>query len=269
MRWGQNGHRIVAQICFDELNDNAMSSVEDILSDSAYLTQIVTWPDFIRSEKNWDFTKPWHFVTIDPGKTPEQVFNESKADTAINNAMEAIELMKSILKKEKRSIDRFNGLMKANKVKPLYGSVRATALAFLTHFIGDIHQPMHVGKNKDAGGNMISVLFFKERSNLHSVWDSGIIEQEGLSFKQLSDFIIKHTEHKKLDWQRKHRVTEWAKESVQLREKIYNTLYDQTDRSSGLPDLYYQYQHDFIGHMEDRLAAGGYRAAAVLNEIFK
>ncbi len=264
--WGQSGHRIVAQICYDNLSESTRAEVDKVLGDD-YLAQVATWPDFIRSEKNWDFTKPWHFITIDPDKTVQQVINEGKNDPDINNVIEAIELMKDILSGDASATRQFQELMDKNKVKPLNGSLKATALAFLIHFIGDVHQPMHVGKNNDYGGNKISVLFFDDKTNLHSVWDSGIIDQEGLSFTEFSDFVDKHTAPMKKTWQ-KSTTREWAEESVKKRELIYNTLYDNTDRDSGLPSLSYNYQHDFLPVVEERLGAAGYRAAAVLNSIF-
>ena len=264
--WGQSGHRIVAQICYDNLSDETKKEVDKILGEE-YLAQVATWPDFIRSEKNWDFTKPWHFVTIDPGKTVQQVIDEAKEKPSIDNVIEAIELMKKILQGDNAATTKFQDLMDANKVKPLNGSVKATALAFLIHFIGDVHQPMHVGKNNDFGGNKISVLFFDEKTNLHSVWDSGIIDQEQLSFTEFSHFIERHEASNKANWQ-KAKVAEWAAESVEKRELIYNTLYDNTDKyDTGLPSMSYQYQHDFLPTVEERLAAAGYRAAKMLNSI--
>lgn len=264
--WGQNGHRIVAQICYDNLNTESKKEIDKILGDD-YLAQVATWPDFIRSESNWDFTKPWHFITIDPGKTVQQVIDAAKEKPSIDNVVEAIELMKAILKDDKTATSTFQKLMDDNKVTPLNGSIKATALAFLVHFIGDIHQPMHVGKNNDFGGNKISVLFFDEKSNLHSVWDSGIIDQEQLSFNQFALFVDKHQAPNREKWQ-KSNIVEWATESVNQRESIYNTLYDNTDKyDTGLPSMSYQYQHDFLPIVEQRLAAAGYRAAKVINSI--
>jgi hypothetical protein len=264
--WGQNGHRIVAQICADNLDAKTRKKVEDILDDE-YLAQVATWPDFIRSEKSWDFAKPWHFITINPDKTVQQVIDESAKDPKINNVYEAINLMKAILKGDKPSMKILQDLVDKNNAKLLNGSLEATALAFLVHFIGDVHQPMHVGKNKDLGGNKIYVMFFSKKSKLHSVWDSGIIEQEGLSFSDFAKFIEKHTASKKSSWQ-KDAMIDWVQESVTLREEIYNTLYNETDRSSGLPSMSYPYQHDFLEQVENRLGAAGYRAAKILNDLF-
>jgi len=264
--WGQNGHRIVAQICYDNLDKNAQNEVDKILG-KEYLAQVATWPDFIRSEKNWDFSKPWHFITINTNQTVEQVIDEAAKDPKINNVYEAIELMTAILKDDSAAIKTLQDLVNKNNAKLLNNSIKATALAFLIHFIGDVHQPMHVGKNNDFGGNKISVLFFSQKTNLHSVWDSGIIEQEGLSFTDFSDFIERHLAPNKNKIQKANMVG-WIKESVKNREKIYNTLYNNTDRSTGLPSLSYEYQHDFLEIVENRLGAAGYRAAKVLNTIY-
>ena len=265
--WGQNGHRIVAQICYDNLSDEVKKQVDDILVDD-YLAQVATWPDFIRSDKKWNFTQPWHYATIDPNKTVAEIIEKGKKNPKIENVIEAIEFMKAILAKDAAATKQFTDLMDSNKVKPMSGSVVATALAFLVHFIGDIHQPMHVGKNRDYGGNKIKVLFFDERTNLHSVWDEGIITKEELSFTDFADFVDKHTAPKSAAWQ-KSGIQNWAEESVAAREEIYNTLYDSTDLESGLPSMSYPYQHDFLPVVEDRLGAAGYRAAAVINSILK
>lgn len=265
--WGQNGHRIVAQIAYDNLSDNAKTEVDKILGDE-YLAQIATWPDYIRSEKKWDFAKTWHFMTVNPGETAADVIEKNGKTDKIDDAADAIKLMQRVLQDDNEAIKQLTALMEKNKVQPLNGSVKTTALAFFIHFMGDIHQPMHVGKNKDLGGNKIIVMFFSERSKLHSVWDSGIIEQEGLGFRAFADFVDKHTATNKTRWQ-KSKLEEWAQESVDHREKIYNTLYDNTDRDSGLPNMSYQYQHDFLPVVEARLGAAGYRAAGCLNDIFK
>lgn len=55
-------------------------------------------------------------------------------------------------------------------------ATKAEALKFLIHFIGDVHQPLHV-ENIERGGNGINVIFDGANTNLHSVWDSSIIQK--------------------------------------------------------------------------------------------
>jgi hypothetical protein len=54
---------------------------------------------------------------------------------------------------------------------------RRFALRFLVHLVEDLPMPMHVGENHDQGGNRLQVRFFDRGSNLHSVWDTGIISR--------------------------------------------------------------------------------------------
>lgn len=263
--WGANGHRIVAQICYDNLNPTARQRVDAALGDNL-LAQVSTWPDYIKAESGWDFAKPWHYTTVNTDRTAAQVATLNGAREGIDDVREGIELMTAILSGEEKAISQFTALMGEHDVEPLAGSIEATALAFLIHFVGDVHQPMHVGKNRDLGGNRITVQFFGERKNLHSVWDSGIIEKERLSYTEFAAFASIHTRSHKEKWMRDGLET-WIKESIVLREQIYDTIYDETDRETGLPKFSYRYQHDYLPIVEERLAAAGYRAAALLNDL--
>lgn len=265
--WGANGHRIVASICYDNLHKKARKAVDEALGDN-YLEQVANWPDYIKAERGWNFANPWHYMTIQPDETLEEVVARHAKTEEIDDVYEGIQRMLAILRGEQQAINQMEVLMEKNRVEPLAGSIEATALAFLIHFIGDIHQPMHVGKNRDLGGNKIEVLFFSERYNLHSVWDTQIIEHERLSFTEFSAFVQKHEDKYRSEWE-KAPVLDWARESMAHREKIYNTLYDYTDRETGLPSFSWNYQHDFLPVVEERLAAAGYRAAALLNAIYK
>ena len=265
--WGQNGHRIVAQICYDNLTATAKANVDRILGNN-HLAQIATWPDFIRSDTNWNFTKDWHFLTVDTGMTVQMVLNSDGNDPKINNVVEAIELMRSILEKDKEAITTFTGLMKMHNVQPLSGSVELTALAFLVHFIGDINQPLHVGRKADFGGNSIKVLFFSDSSDLHSVWDEGLIEKEELSYSEYAAFIQKQFLPQKKELATND-ITKWAEQSVSVREQsIYKNLVNFKNKKTGKIILSYPYQHDNITIIEQQLGAAGFRAAAIINSIF-
>ena len=264
--WGANGHRIVAKICYDNLSEAARMRVDEALGDN-YLEQVSTWPDYIRAESGWDFASPWHYMTVQPDQDVAAVATETAADPAIFDVREAIYLMTEVLQGTEAARRQLQDLMDENGVEPLAGSLDATALAFLIHFVGDVHQPMHVGKNRDLGGNKITVLYFGERYNLHSVWDTRIIEQERLSYTEFARFVEKHTRARREEWMAS-KPDDWMTESILLRERIYNTLYDDTDRDTGLPSFGYDYQHDFLPVVEERLGAAGYRAAALLNGIY-
>lgn len=267
--WGSNGHRMVAQICLDHCSPKAKQEIESILGNN-YLTMVATWPDFIRSEKQWDFSKPWHYISVDSGVTVQHVIDSTAKIPTIDNVIEAIDLMKKILNDDVAATKLLQDLVNKNNAALLSGSIKATALAFLIHFIGDIHQPMHVGKTADLGGNTISVVYFSKKTNLHSIWDGAIIENEQLSFTEFAAFANKSHLTNKVAWE-KDGITTWATESVKARGKIYEALYNNKsmDKETKLPSFSYEYQHDFIALVYERIAAAGYRAAFVMSEIFK
>ena len=264
--WGANGHRVVAQICEWHMSDNAKTKVKGILGQE-YLAEVANWPDYIKSEKGWKFADSWHYTTVHPDQTVQDMKTEYGTDSKINDATEAIDLMIAILNGDATATTLLEDLMTKNKARPLQNSTKATALAFLVHLIGDIHQPLHVGKNKDQGGNKISVMYFRERKNLHGIWDSDIIEHERLSYTEFSTFINKLSAEEVRKYQ-KSTPEQWASESIEIREDIYNTLYDYTDRETGLPSLSWNYQHDNLPVIEKRLVLAGVRLAGILNELF-
>ena len=229
--------------------------MDAILGDN-YLAQVANWPDYIKAESGWDFAKPWHYMTVQPDETAGDVAEYNDRNPRINDVREGIDLMVGVLEGEADARQRLTDLANEEDAQLLDGSLDATALAFLIHFVGDVHQPMHVGKNRDSGGNKIAVMYFGDRYNLHSVWDTHIIEHERLSYTEFAAFAGIHTRNRKADWENAE-LEEWIEESIVLRELIYNTLFNRTDRESGLPDFSWDYQHDF--HTDRRRAISGGR----------
>jgi len=62
-------------------------------------------------------------------------------------------------------------------------------LRFTVHIIGDLHQPLHAGDGTDRGGNDYKMTFFWEETNLHRVWDTQLIEQEELSYTEMTHWL--------------------------------------------------------------------------------
>ena len=96
----------------------------------------------------------WHYLNIDEGKTIETMPRNPKGDvlTAVTTIYE--KLKTGGLSHEE---EQFN-------------------LKMLVHLVGDMHCPMHTGRLSDRGGNNRPVVLFGRPSNLHSIWDSGIVE---------------------------------------------------------------------------------------------
>ena len=166
------------------------------------------------------------------------------------------------------------------------------ALAVLIHFIGDIQQPLHVGRKEDKGGNAIRVNWFGRSASLHRVWDSAIIARLNMNYRELARALDKPGNIKD-KWFGKS-VVEWADEGVALRSQVYkfeqdfssvtiaslspmNFLVDEHNHGSVMeeeligsrPNLGRRYLAKNLGTVKKRLLMGGVRIAEVLNIIFK
>ena len=70
-------------------------------------------------------------------------------------------------------------------------ALRGEALKYLVHFVGDMHQPLHCADNTDRGGNDVEVFFHRRRSNLHAVWDEGIVSESKLGEREYARALLK------------------------------------------------------------------------------
>lgn len=52
---------------------------------------------------------------------------------------------------------------------------RLRALKYLIHFMGDVHQPLHAGHGEDKGGNTFQLQAYEQGTNLHALWDTGLL----------------------------------------------------------------------------------------------
>lgn len=234
--WGANGHRVVGRIAEHHLSEAAARGVACILG-SESLAQAATWPDEIRSDPSWDRAKPWHFVDLDDGETYDPA-KHPDGDVVM-------------------AIDRFSKVLRDPQADRM---AKTEALRFLVHFVGDVHQPLHVGRRADHGGNTVHVRWFGETTdtNLHSVWDEKILEAEKLSFSELAEFVDHPTPDEVRTWQ-SAAVLDWVKESADVRARVYDI---------GDGKLSYAYQYQNIPLVKRRLLQAGVRLAGLLNSIF-
>ena len=133
-------------------------------------------------------------------------------------------------------------------------------LKFLVHLIGDLHQPLHVGRKEDKGGNDIKVLWHYKKSNLHRVWDSDMIEFYNMSYSELSS-NTKNLSRAQIESISKGSILDWTYESQALAKKIY--------QSAKMDDkLSYRYSYKYFGLVRSQLQKSGIRLAKVLNDIY-
>jgi hypothetical protein len=234
--WGQTGHRVIGQIAENHLSRKAKKNIEKILGDES-LAIVSIWMDEVRSDRAYDHTHDWHWVSIPDNSTYDACEKNSDGDV-----IEAIGRMKEILMADDASLEK-----------------KKEALKFMVHLVGDLHQPLHVGNGMDKGGNDVKIKWFYKSSNLHRIWDSGIIDKKGLSYTELATSIDHATKEEISDWQ-KGNPKDWAQECMGLRSQVY---------AIGEKDnLSYQYMYKNWGLVQDQLEKAGVRLAGLLNEIF-
>jgi hypothetical protein len=135
-------------------------------------------------------------------------------------------------------------------------------LKLLIHIVGDVHQPLHVGRPEDQGGNKIKVMWFGVSYNLHSVWDNQLINFQQLSYTEYAKAVNHISRQEKKEMSREP-VSEWFWQSYQLAEKVYADIKQPEQK------LDYKYNYDYLEALNRQLLRGGVHLAALLNEIFK
>lgn len=235
--WGQNGHRVVGQIAEWHLNKKALKKIESVLSYES-LAMVANWMDEIRSDRAYDHTHTWHYLTVPDGKGYDPDLQEESGD-AYATLLRLIDELK-------------NGNLTAKQ--------EVEKLKMLVHIVGDLHQPLHVGNGNDRGGNDVEVYYFNQKTNLHSVWDTKMIESQNLSYTEMANHLNKRVDNATIQILQSAKPSDWLEEAKSMRSMVYN-----------LPDdkkLSYDYNYKNIGFVEDRLLAGGIRLAGILNDIY-
>lgn len=172
MAWGGQGHRLVADVAATRLTPEVDAEVKALLALEGHkaMSDVASWADELR-ERNPALGKrsaSWHYVNIADRNQPAEEncqYQEPLHCHDRNCVIAAIE---------------DQGTRLADRSLP--AEQRLEALKFVIHFVGDIHQPMHAGYGHDKGGNDFQIQFNGRGSNLHSLWDSGM-----LNTRQLSD----------------------------------------------------------------------------------
>ncbi|MVN91524.1 S1/P1 nuclease [Mucilaginibacter aquatilis] len=234
--WGFKGHRAVATIAQRHLTSNTAYVVSAYLGGQP-MDAVSTWADENRDPK----TAAWHYINLPLGLNREQFVKTVQESEG--TVYTAILKMEATLKDPAASVAQKN-----------------EALKYLIHFVGDAHQPMHVSRKEDKGGNTIQLRLNGKGTNLHSLWDSKLIDQEGLSQDDMVRTYDKATPAEIKKWQNDSPM-EWLWESYQVTSELYaNAKPGQT-----IDDAYYQ---KYIPVIRKRVDQAGIRLAGELNKLF-
>ncbi|WP_062053401.1 S1/P1 nuclease [Aquimarina longa] len=235
--WGMTGHRVTGQIAENYLTKKAKRKIAKLL-DGQSLALVSTFADEIKSDEYYKSYGPWHYVNFSFDKK----YGEEKP-SEYGDLVQGVQKCIATLQDE-------------NSTK----TTIAFSIKMLVHFIGDLHQPLHVGRGEDKGGNDIQVRWFREGSNLHRVWDSEMLDYYGMSYTELSVNMNTLSKEQIKDIQN-GTTLDWVYESQKLAKQVY------VSANVG-EKLSYKYMYDYFPIVRSQLQKGGIRLAKILNDIF-
>ena len=239
--WGSEGHRIVAEIADQYLEPAAALQVRDLLAieNETTLAAVSNWADQIRGQRR--NTASWHFVDIPISASSY----DAARDCPRGNCVVA-------------KIDQFAAELRDRNVPP---AQRLEALKFLVHFVGDVHQPLHASDNGDRGGNEIRVEFNGRRTNLHAVWDTGLLAPvvQGDERSYALHLAKTITPGDIAKW-RGGSAADWASDSHAV---AHDVIYDVLPHQPGLLPM--RYEQSALPVVNEQLKEAGIRLAATLN----
>jgi hypothetical protein len=294
LAWGCKGHQTVAYLAEKHLTPEAKQMFQALLTENPIDPQLkrycgnaltdvfadaATWADDERTKA--PKTAPWHFIDIPLGAKPDQVKEFCGATGCVTQAI----------------VDQLAIL----KDKSAAAADRATALRFIIHFVGDLHQPLHATTNSDRGGNCVPVKYLRRNPhaaggsyipNLHGIWDTDLVERdmEGASPSEFADTLDTQFAASEASWQKAEMQLEaWAWEGHQFAAATsYGALpvkiaiepnvavekcTDDNDIGNRMLQLHeaagQAYQDAAAPVIEERLAQAGVRLAMILNEAAK
>ncbi|QSE98844.1 S1/P1 nuclease [Fulvivirga lutea] len=235
--WGPIGHRTIGLVAQQHLSKKTKRKLREILKHES-LAVVSMWMDEERSNPNYKHMEDWHWVDIPDGKTYAESEKNPNGDAiqTINRLIDELESGTLSLEEEKINIK------------------------MLVHIIGDIHMPLHVGKTGDQGGNKVKVRFFGDETNLHTVWDSKIIDSKKFSYTELAAAIDHFDDESTIEKWQSDDVMVWVEESMSYRDLIYDLPEDKY--------IGYYYIYDAWPVIQERLHKAGVRLAGVLNKIY-
>ncbi len=252
--WWEKGHRLVGRIATDHLTPEARRNVEALLGTES-LADVASWADVYRPLETQ--TSGWHFVDM-------------PADSDVYNRDRDCPVQPTVKLGSRSDVWRdcvtdrilfFEGRIADPKLDPID---RATALKYLVHFVGDIHQPLHA-TGVEVGGNTIPLTAFglpgcstSGKCNLHNIWDGYLIDHRSLTDAQYLERLENEIRKEKLVAGPNDPVA-WTNESKVIADKAI------VAKDTDIDEAYFNREIPII---DRQLELAGIRLASVLNAAF-
>jgi len=229
--WSRDGHHMVAEVAFQLLSPEAREKLKEALGNTS-IDDAATWMDEQRGGNNaYQYLSTTHYINIEKGDKLDP-FQKGNIYTELNTVINELE-------KGKAPAD-----FKLD-------------LEILIHLVGDIHQPLHDGYGNDKGGNSVSVSLLGRNTNLHSVWDGGIIQIEHINTQTILNQYAKLSPSQ-INSLKPTNPAAWIAESRAYLDQIYSFSNSTIDEA---------YIQKAIPIIENQLLKAAIRLAAILEKV--
>ncbi len=245
--WGRDGHAIVASIAWRELSPEAREEIKKLIGDSS-LPEVASWADVVRRDPAYEWSAPMHYVNMPIDATSYVHKRDCPPEGCVVSA-----------------VDQFAAVLKDRGASP---QERGEALMFVVHFVGDMHQPLHGGREEDRGGNSIEITFFDEPTNLHRIWDSGILNaSSGEAWPERADRLYDAIdEMDRVAWLADTAEANWLDNSGRWAFESHNLAEKYAYKITNNTTVGADYVTETAPIAELRLKQAGIRLAAVLED---
>lgn len=237
--WGPKGHAVIADIAANHISKKTAKKVDAVLGGET-MVDVSSWPDMVRKDPKYAHTATWHFLNVDEGYTYETMPKDPKGDvyTQLNYVIDEL---------------------KGGKLSPEDEKVYLT---LLIHLVGDMHCPLHTGHRSDLGGNMVPMKWFGQPTNLHSIWDSKLVEScRPWSYSEWTENIDRNLTRKQIKEIADQPMMAWVEQSLALSDAIYKDTPANGDYS-------YDYYFKYTDTVKKQFLDAGLRLARLLDEIY-
>ncbi len=233
--WGKTGHELVAKIALQFLDDSTKKLVKDYLGNLSF-EEAANWMDDSRSNTYYNYMRTWHYLDIDKGEKYDTKSTERNIITVLHSAIVELRDYKKMKKKDIRY-----------------------RLLLIFHLVGDLHQPLHTGYAVDKGGNTIEITSPVVSGNLHSVWDTQILEYKGINLDSCMT-LYSTFDSTWLANTKKINELNWMYQSRSYLDKVYSF------KDNFLTKEYVENNAQVI---KKQLLVAGIRLASILQDLFK
>ena len=259
--WWEYGHYTVGRIAQLTAKPATVRAVRELIAQSALLEtpkcpirnieDAAYWPDCAKTYGDrFSYTFAWHYQNVDVCK-PFDVKSACRDGNCVSDQIER------------------NAKLLGDKTLPV--RERVMALAFLAHFVGDLHMPLHAGDRSDRGGNDFAASYgvIAGRANLHSIWDGYLAERAISTARADAAGILMELDPASREQMALGTVTDWSREGWEAsREFAYGSLMADPcgPKPATRPVIDEQLTQRLIPIVRRQVARGGLRLARLLDE---